>query len=243
MATSRYLPFGYNKGDEFKSHILNNVSVLTDGVNVRSIKYLNVEIVKLISFLVRDKNWKNYTPKISNQKLSFNKKFLELKFNLEYSDKYQKFITKNNYVINNNSIIVKSEGKFLTDFEMNRAGFNILLPLKKVVGEKLSIIDFNNKKSKSNFPTLISPDQPFIDISEVNYSMNNIIKLNFKFEGIKFEMEDQRNWGDASYKIYSGSLLDPFPYLIKKNTNFFQKITINFEKIKVFKKLKKPKIF
>ena len=58
--------------------------------------------------------------------------------------------------------------------------------------------------------------------------MNNIIKLNFKFEGIKFEMEDQRNWGDASYKIYSGSLLDPFPYLIKKNTNFFQKITINF---------------
>ena len=23
MATSRYLPFGYNKGDEFKSHILN----------------------------------------------------------------------------------------------------------------------------------------------------------------------------------------------------------------------------
>ena len=116
---------------------------------------------------------------------------------MEYSDKYQKFITKNNYVINNNSIIVKSEGKFLTDFEMNRAGFNILLPLKKVVGEKLSIIDFNNKKSKSNFPTLISPDQPFIDISEVNYSMNNIIKLNFKFEGIKFEMEDQRNWGDA----------------------------------------------
>ena len=243
MATSRYLPFGYNKGDEFKSHILNNVSVLTDGVNVRSIKYLNVEIVKLISFLVRDKNWKNYTPKISNQKLSFNKKFLELKFNLEYSDKYKKFITKNNYVINNNSITVKSEGKFLTDFEINRAGFNILLPLKNVVGEKLSILDYNNKKFKSNFPTLISPDQPFIDISEVNYSMNNIIKLNFKFEGIKFEMEDQRNWGDASYKIYSGSLLDPFPYLIKKNTNFFQQIKINFKKIKVFKKLKKPKIF
>ena len=57
--------------------------------------------------------------------------------------------------------------------------------------------------------------------------MNNIIKLNFKFEGIKFEMEDQRNWGDASYKIYSGSLLDPFPYLIKKNTNF--QINHNYE--------------
>jgi len=26
--------------------------------------------------------------------------------------------------------------------------------------------------------------------------------VNINFEGILFEMEDQRNWGDASYKIY-----------------------------------------
>ncbi len=51
--------------------------------------------------------------------------------------------------------------------------------------------------------------------------------VNIKFEGILFEMEDQRNWGDASYKIYSGSLLDPFPYLEKEGSNFSQTIKID----------------
>ena len=40
-------------------------------------------------------------------------------------------------------------------------------------------------------------------------------------------MEDQRNWGDASYKIYSGSLLDPFPYLEKEGANFSQTVKID----------------
>ena len=40
-------------------------------------------------------------------------------------------------------------------------------------------------------------------------------------------MEDQRNWGDASYKIYSGSLLDPFPYVEKGGTKFSQTVKID----------------
>ena len=35
-------------------------------------------------------------------------------------------------------------------------------------------------------------------------------------EGNKFEMEDHRNWMDASYKTYVCSLLDPWPYTLKK---------------------------
>ena len=53
--------------------------------------------------------------------------------------------------------------------------------------------------------------------------------VNINFEGILFEMEDQRNWGDASYKIYSGSLLNPFPYLEKGGSNFSQTVKIDVE--------------
>ena len=56
--------------------------------------------------------------------------------------------------------------------------------------------------------------------------MLDSIALNIRFDGIHFEMEDQRNWGDASYKIYSGSLLDPFPYKENKNSDFHQEIEI-----------------
>ena len=34
---------------------------------------------------------------------------------------------------------------------------------------------------------------------------------NVAFDGDIFEMEDQRNWTDASYKIYSTPLRLPFP--------------------------------
>ena len=35
-------------------------------------------------------------------------------------------------------------------------------------------------------------------------------------EGNKFEMEDHRNWMDASYKTYVCSLLDPWPYTLEE---------------------------
>lgn len=46
------------------------------------------------------------------------------------------------------------------------------------------------------------------------------------FEGDIFEMEDQRNWTDASYKIYSTPLELPFPVEVKKGDQFRQKISI-----------------
>ena len=39
-------------------------------------------------------------------------------------------------------------------------------------------------------------------------------------QGNKFEMEDHRNWMDASYKTYVCSLLDPWPYTLEKGKNF-----------------------
>ena len=48
-------------------------------------------------------------------------------------------------------------------------------------------------------------------------------------EGNKFEMEDHRNWMDASYKTYVCSLLDPWPYTLKKGQSFTQSITVTIE--------------
>ena len=65
-----------------------------------------------------------------------------------------------------------------------------------------------------------------VKFNNLSYEMFDSIALNIRFDGIHFEMEDQRNWGDASYKIYSGSLLDPFPYKENKNSAFHQEIEI-----------------
>jgi len=48
-------------------------------------------------------------------------------------------------------------------------------------------------------------------------------------EGNKFEMEDHRNWMDASYKTYVCSLLDPWPYTLAEGKPCTQSITVTIE--------------
>ncbi len=48
-----------------------------------------------------------------------------------------------------------------------------------------------------------------------------------EFEGEVFEMEDQRNWTDASFKTYCTPLEIPYPVEVTKGTKISQKITIS----------------
>ena len=47
-----------------------------------------------------------------------------------------------------------------------------------------------------------------------------------RFEGDVFEMEDQRNWTDASYKTYCTPLDISYPVEVEKGTKISQKVAI-----------------
>ncbi len=217
----------------FRKH---NVSFLKDNIFFRDIKYKKIQILKMISFLVRDKNWNNYNPNVSKFNLIDNDKYYKFTFDLEYGD-FEKLFTTNTFYFSDENILLKSKGRYLTDFWTNRIGFNLLIPLKYHVGSELKIVKDNNIIKKSNFPDFISPDQPFYKFNKLSYNINDELLMEINFKGIKFEMEDQRNWGDASYKIYSGSLLDPFPYMEKKGSDFYQEINILYTSKKTRSKI------
>ena len=224
---------GFQSKENFAKFENKNFSILKDQLFLRNIKYKNIEILKLISFLVRDKNWNNYEPKVINSKSFENNNDLNFEFNLTYGDS-EKIAVKNNVLIGNDSLSLISTGEFLTDFWTNRIGFNLLLPLEGVVGSDVEVTKTDNSIEHASFPSDISPDQPIVKFQELSYDMFDCLNLKINFKGIHFEMEDQRNWGDASYKIYSGSLLDPFPYMEKKKTSFYQEIVISIkEKAKI----------
>jgi len=209
----------------FEKFTINNFSVLRDNLVLRNIKYNNIEILKLISFLVRDKNWNNYSPEIIKTS-SYNKdQQLHFEFDLKYGD-VEQLEVKLLLSIGSNSVKLIANGKFLTDFWTNRIGFNLLLPLDGVVNQQVIVSKSDQTTETLKYPLIIQPDQPMVKFNNLSYEMFDSIALNIRFDGIHFEMEDQRNWGDASYKIYSGSLLDPFPYKENKNSAFHQEIEI-----------------
>ena len=209
----------------FEKFTINNFSVLRDNLFLRNIKYNNIQILKLISFLVRDKNWNNYSPEIIKTS-SYNKdQQLHFEFDLKYGD-VEQLEVKLLLSIGSNSVKLIANGKFLTDFWTNRIGFNLLLPLDGVVNQQVIVSKSDQTTETLKYPLIIQPDQPMVKFNNLSYEMFDSIALNIRFDGIHFEMEDQRNWGDASYKIYSGSLLDPFPYKENKNSAFHQEIEI-----------------
>jgi D-apionolactonase len=51
-------------------------------------------------------------------------------------------------------------------------------------------------------------------------------EISIRFEGDLWEMEDQRNWTDASYKTYSTPLRLPYPVEIHEGDRVWQRVTI-----------------
>lgn len=113
----------------------------------------------------------------------------------------------------------------LRDVVVNRAGFSLLHPLEDVVGEALRVRHPDGSVEEVRFPVAISPGQPVRDIAGLVHRVGGVA-VEIGFAGEIFEMEDQRNWTDASFKTYCRPLSLPRPYAMAKGEVVRQAITV-----------------
>ena len=94
----------------------------------------------------------------------------------------------------------------------NRTGFVVLHP-DTAAGLPLAVTHPDGTVEETTFPTTIMPDQPAFDIAGLTHRVRGVT-AEVTFDGGMFEMEDQRNWMDASFKTYVRPLRLPKPYVI-----------------------------
>jgi len=111
-----------------------------------------------------------------------------------------------------------------TDLDTCRVGLVTLHPAASA-GSGLTVVHPDDSVDATRFPTAISPHQPIRDIRELRIDGGTGIR----FEGDVFEMEDQRNWTDASFKTYSRPLDLPYPYRLPADERVHQTITITVD--------------
>ncbi|GAA5206242.1 hypothetical protein [Microbacterium kyungheense] len=111
-----------------------------------------------------------------------------------------------------------------TAFSTNRTGLVVLHP-PVLAGSPLRVTHPDGRVEASTFPSRISPHQPAVDIARLAWSHDGL-DVALGFEGDVFEMEDQRNWTDASYKTYSRPLALPFPYALAAGERVSQWIDV-----------------
>ncbi len=109
-------------------------------------------------------------------------------------------------------------------FDTNRTGLVVLHPAT-VAGCDLTVTHPDGTSEHTSFPTSISPHQPAFDIAGLAWTHAGT-SVSLAFSGDLFEMEDQRNWTDASYKTYSRPLSQPFPYRLEAGERVRQQLVI-----------------
>src|SRR5262249_60395639 len=76
------------------------------------------------------------------------------------------------------------------------------------------------------FPRLVAPDNPFREISAIAHEVAPGVWAELRMDGDVFEMEDQRNWTDASFKTFCTPLRLPFPVEVAEGTEVRQSVTL-----------------
>lgn len=107
------------------------------------------------------------------------------------------------------------------DLDTCRMGLVALHPATDT-GRAVTVIHSDGSEEQAALPREISPHQPFTDIRELRIDSGG----RMVFSGDVFEMEDQRNWSDASFKTYSRPLALPYPYAVPAGERVRQSIVI-----------------
>ena len=114
------------------------------------------------------------------------------------------------------------------DIPTNRLGICVMHPMT-AAGARIEVRHTDGRASESTFPTLIPPWPPFMLIRAIRHEYAAGHWARCEFEGDSFEMEDQRNNSDASFKTYNRSNLMPRPYWLRAGVPIRQSVTLHLE--------------
>jgi hypothetical protein len=195
---------------------------------LRYISFAGIEALRGVGFLVRDENWGTYAPHIENLEIEEGAESFAIAYRAVCADSRQRLVYEARISgSSDGSLAFEAVATPETDFVTNRAGFVILHPAG-LTGQKLRVSHVDGREEETCFPQEISPSQPVFDIRALTHEVAPGLWATCRMEGDTFEMEDQRNWTDASYKTYVRPLALPWGYTLAKDSRHEQTVRLSF---------------
>jgi hypothetical protein len=205
------------------------LTAVFDNGALRYIKLGETEVLRAIAFLVRDENWGTFTPEISNLKIRQGKSDFRVSYDARCKDAKRSLTYRAEIACSaDGGLRFDATALPETGFLTNRTGFIVLHPLTGVAGCPVEVEHVDGRKVKDRFPAIINPIQPFFGIRALRHKVAPGIFATCRMEGDTFEMEDHRNWTDASFKTYVRPLAEPWPYTLPKGVEIRQSVSLAF---------------
>jgi hypothetical protein len=212
------------------------LSLVYEDGDIRYVKLGTKEILRRIYVAIRDRNWGTVLPKISNLQMDIDEDSFRITYDVENKEGNIDFFWKGTITGDlKGKINFTMEGVARVTFLRARIGFCILHPME-YAGATCRIKHVDGAVEECDFPQYIAPQHvidgevkpvhPFNEMRAMSYEVAPGVWAEARFEGDIFEMEDQRNWTDASYKTYCTPLRLPFPVEVKEGTKILQSVTL-----------------
>ena len=105
----------------------------------------------------------------------------------------------------------------------------VLHGVEGISGHAARVTEVDGSVVETRFPEVIDPKQPIMNIRSLAHQVAPGLEVTCTMLGDTFEMEDQRNWTDASYKTYVRPLGLPHPFVLKAGETIEQAVELRFE--------------
>jgi len=180
--------------------------------SLRRVRVGPFEVLRHVYFAVRDSRWRTAAARIVSQQLRASEDEFHIEFVAEHTLEDIDFRAEG--VIRgraDSSLLLTIRGESRREFLKARIGLCVLHPLTGCEGRPCWVEHADGLREASQFPSLISPHQPFLQVAAISYEVHPGLMARVRVSGDVFETEDHRNWSDASFKTYSTPLSLPYP--------------------------------
>ena len=207
------------------------LSMVFENGDLRYVRYGAHLILLRVYWAVRDQNWGTVTNAMSNLQIDAQADSFRIRYDAACQDAasgidFMATTTLTGDASGKLSIVL--EGDANSTFLRNRLGFCVLQPAE-AAGSECIVQHDNGKREKANLPIYIyahQPLKPFEEIRGLRQKLADGVWADFQFEGDIFEMEDQRNWTDASFKTFCTPLRLPYPVEVPQGTHIRQAVQV-----------------
>jgi hypothetical protein len=208
-----------------------------DNAFLRYIRLGDHEIVRNIYAVVRDGNWNTIPWTVRNLKVDARAESFDITFEVGCDGGGVKYFWHGSLSGSTDGrVSYFFDGEARTDFQRNRIGICVLHPVLECAGRSCLVEHADGAVEQTVFPKAIAPWQPLRDVRAITQDVVAGVRAEIRFEGDIFETEDQRQYGDASFKTYSTPQELPKPVAVKAGDRVRQRVTVtllNPEKRKV----------
>ena len=189
------------------------------------------EVLRGVYAAVRDRNWGTVPGSLRETRREVGPGSFHLEFESEHRQGDINFVWRG--VVRgeaDGTLRYEFDAEARSTFLRNRVGFCVLHPIRECAGARARQRRVDGSRVECRFPDTIEPQifgqSSFRDLRAVAHEFAPGLWVEVEFDGDVFEMEDQRNWTDASFKTYCTPLAQPFPIEIQAGTRVQQSVTL-----------------